>query len=72
MQIFKDIYKRYIEEDRFLSNSTLVEITKLIFEAITQINKTESLARNFTIYELRDSNRGDMTLYIYIKNLLLS
>jgi hypothetical protein len=60
-----------MEEDRFPQNSTPAEIAKLIFEATTKIDTAKSLVGNFTIYELRDSDGGDMTLCIYVENLLL-
>jgi hypothetical protein len=71
-QIFEDVCKRFMEEDRFPQNSTPAEIVNLILEAATQKEKTDYFSGNFTIYELRDSNGvdgGDMTLCIYVEDL---
>jgi hypothetical protein len=68
-QIFEDVCKSCMEGNRFPQNSTPAEISKLNFEFTTQMEETGSLVGNFTIYELRESDMGDMALYIDGANL---
>jgi hypothetical protein len=58
-----------MKEDLCPQDSTPAEIAKLILEATTGIEKTEDISGNFTVYELRDSNKvdgDDMTLCISV------
>jgi hypothetical protein len=72
MQIFEDVCKEYMEENLFPQNSTPAEIAKRILEATTEVEKTDFVSGNFTVYLLREGKRvdgSDMTLYIRVESM---
>ncbi|PVH79039.1 HET-domain-containing protein [Cadophora sp. DSE1049] len=74
MQIFEDVCKKYMEEHPFRQNSTLAEITQRILEATTEVEKTDFISGNFTVYLLTENKRvngSDMTLCIRVESMHL-